>query len=391
MNLIFFDPAQSSGLLPLTYTRPVAELRIGGLTIAQKWNKRLGTEGSWLTKEYLQPIYPFKFTTDNLFVSADVIPNDELAAQVNALEKGQGLRDEYGSIAWRSGQWSADLMPEDIQWQELAVPVTRVKHTYDIFTLNAAEIQADFDLLTRQSKSADLPVHVSCSDPSNVFVADDAVLEHCSLNTTDGPIYIGAGAHVMDGSMLRGPLFIGNHAVIKMGAKIYGATTIGPYCKAGGEINNSMMMGYSNKGHDGFLGNSVLGYWCNLGADTNTSNLKNNYDQVRLWDYATERFAHTGLQFCGLIMGDHSKCAINTAVNTGTVVGVSANVFGAGFPKNFIPSFSWGGAGSMTTYSLNKAVETAKRVMQRRGIEWTAHDQTVFEAIFEASQSWRRD
>jgi UDP-N-acetylglucosamine diphosphorylase/glucosamine-1-phosphate N-acetyltransferase len=176
-----------------------------------------------------------------------------------------------------------------------------------------------------------------------------------------------------------------------MGAKIYGGTTIGPYCKAGGEISNSVMMGYSNKGHDGFLGNSVLGFWCNLGADTNTSNLKNNYDEVRLWDYASERFAHTGLQFCGLIMGDHSKCAINTAFNTGTVVGVSANVFGAGFPKNFIPSFSWGGAGSMTTYSLNKAVETAKRVMLRRGIEWTAQDQGVFEAIFETSKSWRRD
>lgn len=391
MNLVFFDPAQSSGLLPLTYTRPVSELRIGGLTIAQKWNQRLNTEGSWLTKEYLQPIYPFKFTTDNLFVSADVIPNEGLAAQVSALEKGQGLRDEYGSIAWRSGQWSADLMPEDIQWQDSTAAVTRVKHAYDIFTLNAAEIQADFDLLTRQSKSADLPAHVSCSDQSKVFVADDAVLEHCSLNTSDGPIYIGSGAQIMDGAMLRGPLFIGDHAVIKMGAKIYGATTIGPYCKAGGEISNSMMMGYSNKGHDGFLGNSVLGYWCNLGADTNTSNLKNNYDQVRLWDYATERFAHTGLQFCGLIMGDHSKCAINTAFNTGTVVGVSANVFGAGFPKNFIPSFSWGGAGSMITYNLNKAVETAKRVMQRRGIEWTAHDQGVFEAIFEASKTWRRD
>ena len=195
----------------------------------------------------------------------------------------------------------------------------------------------------------------------------------------------------MDGALLRGPLFIGDNAVIKMGAKIYGGTTIGPYCKAGGEISNSVMMGYSNKGHDGFLGNSVLGFWCNLGADTNTSNLKNNYDEVRLWDYARERFVHTGLQFCGLMMGDHSKCAINTMFNTGTVVGVSANVFGAGFPKNFIPSFSWGGAGSMTTYSLNKAVETAKRAMQRRGIEWTAQDQGVFEAIFEASKSWRRD
>ncbi len=391
MNLVFFDPAQSSGLLPLTYTRPVAELIVGGLSISQKWAKRLNGQSSWLTKEYLQPIYPFRFTKDNLFICGAVIPDDEIVAAVSGLEMGHGLRDESGAVAWRSGQWSSDLMPQEIHWHDLAAQVTRLNNSYDIFSLNAAQIQADFELLTSQQKSAPLPSHVRCLDSSKVFVAQGASLEHCTLNTSDGPIYIGEGAQILDGALLRGPLFIGDHAVIKMGAKIYGGTSIGPYCKAGGEINNSVMMGYSNKGHDGFLGNSVLGYWCNLGADTNTSNLKNNYDEVRLWDYASERFAHTGLQFCGLIMGDHSKCAINTAFNTGTVVGVSANVFGAGFPKNFIPSFSWGGAGSMTTYSLSKAVETAKRVMQRRGMDWTAQDQSVFEAIFEASKSWRRD
>ena len=391
MNLVFFDPAQSSGLLPLTYTRPVAELRIGGLTISEKWNKRLNTEGSWLTKEYLQPIYPFRFTTDNTFINGAVLPNDALVSKIDQLESGHGLRDKNGTIAWRSGQWSSDLMPEEITWHEFESSATRIHNSYDIFTLNAQEIQADFDLLTRSAISATIPSWVQCNEPAKVFVADHAQLEHCTLNTAEGPIYIGSGAQIMEGAMLRGPLFVGDNAVIKMGAKIYGGTTIGPYCKAGGEISNSVMMGYSNKGHDGFLGNSVLGFWCNLGADTNTSNLKNNYDEVRLWDYASERFAQTGLQFCGLIMGDHSKCAINTAFNTGTVVGVSANVFGAGFPKNFIPSFSWGGAGSMTTYSLNKAVETAKRVMLRRGIEWTAQDQGVFEAIFETSKSWRRD
>ena len=391
MNLVFFDSAQSSGLLPLTYTRPVAELRIGGLTISEKWNKRLNTEGSWLTKEYLQPIYPFRFTTDNTFINGAVLPNDALVSKIDQLESGHGLRDKNGTIAWRSGQWSSDLMPEEITWHEFESSATRIHNSYDIFTLNAQEIQADFDLLTRSAISATIPSWVQCNEPAKVFVADHAQLEHCTLNTAEGPIYIGSGAQIMEGAMLRGPLFVGDNAVIKMGAKIYGGTTIGPYCKAGGEISNSVMMGYSNKGHDGFLGNSVLGFWCNLGADTNTSNLKNNYDEVRLWDYASERFAHTGLQFCGLIMGDHSKCAINTAFNTGTVVGVSANVFGAGFPKNFIPSFSWGGAGSMTTYSLNKAVETAKRVMLRRGIEWTAQDQGVFEAIFETSKSWRRD
>lgn len=391
MNLVFFDPAQSSKLLPLTYTRPVAELRIGGLTISQKWTKRLNAEGSWFTKEYLQPIYPFKFTTDNVFINGAVLPNDELASLVAQLALGHGLRDENGTVAWRSGQWSSDLMPEDMVWHELASSATRIVHSYDIFTLNPQEIIADFELLTRNEVSHSLPVGAFCNDPSKLFVSDQAQLEHCTLNTSEGPIYIGSGAQIMDGALLRGPLFIGDNAVIKMGAKIYGGTTIGPFCKAGGEISNSVMMGYSNKGHDGFLGNSVLGFWCNLGADTNTSNLKNNYDEVRLWDYDQERFAHTGLQFCGLIMGDHSKCAINTMFNTGTVVGVSANVFGAGFPKNFIPSFSWGGAGSISTFSLNKAMETAKRVMQRRKIEWTAQDQRVFEAIFETSKSWRRD
>ena len=390
-NLVFFDSGHRWDLLPLTYTRPMADLRIGGLTIAEKWGARLHGTISYRTQAYLQPRYPVILTEDNWFINGGVIPNDELAEQVAGLTLGQGLRDEHGAIAYRTSQDESESIPQEISWRDLEEPASRLRNTCDIFSLNPQEIQADFDWLTRGKTTQDIPETVQCSDHSRVFIAEDTNIEHCVFNTSDGPIYIGQGAHIMEGALLRGPLFIANNSVIKMGAKIYGGTTIGPYCKAGGEIGNSVMMGYSNKGHDGFMGNSVLGYWCNIGADTNTSNLKNNYDQVRLWNYDQERFAHTDLQFCGLIMGDHSKCAINTMFNTGTVVGVSANVFGAGFPKNFIPSFSWGGVSNTKTYTLNKAIETAKRVMQRRGIEWSSEDQIIFEAIFDASKSWRRD
>lgn len=391
MNVVFFDPHNVDTLLPLTYTRPLVELRVGGLTLSEKWSLHLGHQGSWIAQDYLQNLYPSKLTQDNWFISGDSLPNDILAQQLMALESGQGLRDDNGVIAWRGPEFSADLDPNGIIWVRLKKEVTRVCHTWDVFRLTPIEIVNDIELLNGSGTYAPLPEQVQCTNPDQVFIASDAILEHCTLNTTDGPIYIDQSVHIMEGALLRGPLFIGAHSVVKMGAKIYGGTAIGPHCKVGGEINNSVIMGYSNKSHDGFLGNSVLGYWCNIGADTNTSNLKNNYDPVRLWNYQNERFSPTGLEFCGLVMGDHSKCAINTMFNTGTVVGVSANVFGAGFPRNFIPSFSWGGAASMTTYALDKASQTAKRVVARRGMSWTQTDQSLFETVFERSAKWRRD
>ncbi|MGB1307109.1 MAG: glucose-1-phosphate thymidylyltransferase, partial [Flavobacteriales bacterium] len=218
-----------------------------------------------------------------------------------------------------------------------------------------------------------------------------AKVEHAILNASTGPIYVGKDAEIMEGSIVRGPLAMCENSVLKMGAKIYGATTLGPYCKVGGEVNNSVLLGYSNKGHDGFLGNSVLGEWCNLGADTNNSNLKNNYAEVKLWSYQSERFVNTGLQFCGLIMGDHSKCGINTMFNTGTVVGVSANVFGAGFPRNFVSSFSWGGSAGYMTYRLNKVFEVAEKVMQRRAIEFNQVEKDILTEVFELTKSYRKD
>jgi UDP-N-acetylglucosamine diphosphorylase/glucosamine-1-phosphate N-acetyltransferase len=270
-----------------------------------------------------------------------------------------------------------------------------INHLWDIFKLNDVALRSDFDLVTKGRKSAPLSIsNQFIGDESQLFIEEGAVVECSILNTKNGPIYIGKGAEVMEGCIIRGGLALCDHAILKMGARIYGATTIGPHSKVGGEVNNSVVWGNSNKAHDGYLGNSVLGEWCNLGADTNNSNLKNNYDEVKLWDYTKESFVKTGLQFLGLIMGDHSKCAINTMFNTGTVVGVSANVFGAGFPRNFIPSFTWGGSGGFDTYPLNKACDTVSRVISRKNIQLSEEDKQILKYIFDFSaryRSWERE
>src|SRR5690606_7840722 len=261
----------------------------------------------------------------------------------------------------------------------------------DIFSKNTLAIQADFDLLTKGRQSAAIPDSVFCINRKNIFVEEGARLNFASLNASDGPIYIGKNAEIMEGCTIRGPFALCDSSTLKMQTKIYGGTSIGPHSKVGGEVNNSVIFGYSNKAHDGFLGNSVIGEWCNLGADTNNSNLKNNYAEVKLWDYEKEGFANTGLQFCGLMMGDHSKCGINTMFNTGTVVGVSANIFGSGFPRNFIPSFSWGGSGGFTTYNTEKAFEVAKVVMSRRNIEFSDLDAKILVHVVEEKAVWIRD
>jgi UDP-N-acetylglucosamine diphosphorylase/glucosamine-1-phosphate N-acetyltransferase len=267
----------------------------------------------------------------------------------------------------------------------------RISNTWDIFSKNAAAIAADFKLLTEDRTSSPISSSNYVKNSENIFLEPGAVVENASLNAADGPIYIAANAEIMEGCLVRGPFSLGENSALKMGAKIYGATTVGPYSKVGGEVNNSVIFGYTNKGHDGFLGNSVLGEWCNLGADTNNSNLKNNYAEVRLWDYETEGFARTGLQFCGLMMGDHSKCGINTMFNTGTVIGVSSNIFGSGFPRNFVPSFSWGGSAGITTYKTTKAYEVADMVMSRRGLEFSEEDKAILDYVFEKTKKFRRE
>ncbi|MFL5752485.1 MAG: GlmU family protein, partial [Bacteroidia bacterium] len=264
-----------------------------------------------------------------------------------------------------------------------------ITFVWDIFSRNGKAFADDFELLTKGRKSQILSKSNRVIGKGKIFIEKGASVECAVLNTTNGDIYIGKDAVVMEGCFLRGPIGLCEHAELKMGAKIYGPSTFGPYCKVGGEVNNSVLFGYTNKGHDGFLGNSVLGEWCNLGADTNTSNLKNNYGNVKIWNYGAEEMVDTGMQFCGLFMGDHSKCGINTMFNTGTVVGVNANIYGGDFPINFIPSFSWGGAEFFEDYKLHKALEVAERVMSRRNVNLSQADREILTHVFEYSKRYR--
>lgn len=390
MNYILFDGEVRNQLLPFTFTRPVAEIRVGILTIREKWEHLLGLSTTTLTEDYLSEKYPFLELEINVFINASFLPSENLVAIIKGLEANQAVFYEEEPIAFYvTEDQEVDFDTYDII-QYSHDDVLRLEHTWDIFSINGEAIKRDFEMLTKGRKSQPIPESVWVSHPENIFIEEGATLPLCSLNASEGPIYIGKNAEIMEACAVRGPFALCDHAVLKMGAKIYSNTTIGPHCRVGGEVNNSVLFGYSNKGHDGFLGNSVLGEWCNLGADTNNSNLKNNYAEVRLWDYETEGFAKTGLQFCGLMMGDHSKCGINTMFNTGTVVGVSANVFGSGFPRNFIPSFSWGGSAGMSTYKTNKAFEVAKVVMARRDIEFSELDVAILEHVFEETSKWRR-
>lgn len=390
MNLIFFDDVTRINLLPLTYTRPCADLRCGILTFREKWEKHLGfSSSSSLTEAYLQAKFPIKIDTDNLGINGCLFPDASLKEAVLNLEIGQGLTANGKLLAWRL---SDDALKEgaldSIDAVEYEGETRLIAAPWDIFSMNDRAIEEDFDLITAGRTSQPLSsTNTLLGD--RIFAEEGAVAECSILNSKTGAIYLGKDSEVMEGSVVRGALALCEHAALKLSTKIYGATTIGPHSKVGGEVNNSVLIGYSNKGHDGFLGNSVLGEWCNLGADTNNSNLKNNYAEVKLWSYAKNGFARTGLQFCGLIMGDHSKSGINTMFNTGTVVGVSANIFGSGFPRNFVPSFSWGGAQGFETFALNKADEVAEKMMSRRGIEYDEKEKAIMKHLFEASAEYR--
>ena len=390
MNYILFDGSARNQLLPFTYTRPVADIRVGILTIREKWEKMLGFTSSTVTEDYLIDKFPMIEMEQNIFINASVLPTKHLVSLIKNLSENKALFIDDEPLAFFAKEdQEIDFETFDIL-QYTNDDILRIENTWDIFKLNGEAIKRDFKLLTTDRESQLIPEMTLAFNKDQIFIEEGAVLPLCSLNANDGPIYIGKDSEIMEGSMIRGPFALCENATIKMGAKIYGATTIGPHSKIGGEVNNCVIFGYSNKGHDGFLGNSVLGEWCNIGADTNNSNLKNNYAEVRLWDYETEGFAKTGLQFCGLMMGDHSKCGINTMFNTGTVVGVSANIFGSGFPRNFIPSFSWGGSAGMITYKTDKAFEVAKVVMSRRDIAFTEVDVQILEHIFKETSKWRK-
>lgn len=391
MNYILFDGTVRNALLPFTFTRPVADIRIGILTIREKWEKYLGYTTTTLTEEYLMEKYPMVEMEVNIMINASFLPNPILIDMVQNLNPKEAILFGEEIIAFHTNDTQEDIDFDEYELIEYEGDVLRIENTWDIFAKNDAAIREDFELLTEDRFSQPIPKSVNVIAPENIFIEEGAKLEFVTLNASTGPIYIGKNSEIMEGSVIRGPFALCEEAQVKLATKVYGATTVGPHCRIGGEVNNSVLFGYSNKGHDGFLGNSVLGEWCNIGADSNNSNLKNNYEEVRLWSYETEGFARTGLQFCGLMMGDHSKCGINTMFNTGTVVGVSTNIFGSGFPRNFVPSFSWGGASGFTTYITKKAFETAKIVMNRRHVEFTEEDAKILEHVFEETKKYRKE
>ena len=389
MNYILFDGTVRTALLPFTFTKPVADIRVGIFTIREKWENYLKSTTTSITEEYLSEKYPMVELEENVLINASFLPNETLATMVSELSENQAIFFGEEVIAFYTKESQEEVDLATYEAIEFDGDVLRIENSWDIFSKNAAAIQEDFDFITEDRKSQPISKTNTVINPENIFLEEGAVVECSILNASSGPIYIGANAEVMEGAMIRGAFALCEGAIVKMGAKIYGATTVGPHSRIGGEVNNSVLLGYANKGHDGYLGNSVIGEWCNLGADTNNSNLKNNYDHVRLWNYETEDFSKTGLQFCGLMMGDHSKCGINTMFNTGTVVGVSTNIYGAGFPRNFVPSYSWGGASGFTEYLPNKAFETARLVMSRRGIEFDEKEEAILTHVFEETKKWR--
>jgi UDP-N-acetylglucosamine diphosphorylase/glucosamine-1-phosphate N-acetyltransferase len=383
MNYILFDGPARNALLPFTFTRPVADILLGIMTIRQKWEMYLGSTTTTLTEEYLSEKFPMVELEENVMINASFLPNAVLVELISDLQPNQAIFKGEEVIAFYSQESQEEVDFDFYEIIEYEGDCLTITHTWDIFSKNDAAIREDFELLTENRKSQPIPKSINVIDRQNIFIEEGAKLEFVTLNASTGPIYIGKDTEIMEGSVIRGPFALCNNARVKMAAKIYGATTVGPFSTIGGEVNNSVLFGYSNKGHDGFLGNSVLGEWCNIGADSNNSNLKNNYEEVKLWSYETNSFEKTGLQFCGLMMGDHSKCGINTMFNTGTVVGVSANIFGSGFPRNFIPSFSWGGASGFTTYVTKKAFETARLVMKRRNVDFDEKEAAILEHVFQ--------
>ncbi len=397
MSIILFDNHRRQHLFPFTLTRPIADIRVGILTIRQKWEKWLNASSSTLTESYLAAKYPMVTQNENLFINGAALPSASLVRYINYLQTNQILVANNEVIAARlDAKKTAEFVatqstPAGTQEVPFAEPIELVSRPYQLFMWADKWIKQDFEILTAGRKSAPISATNKVIAPENVFIEEGAIVECSILNATDSRIYIGKQAEIMEGCMIRGSFSLGEHSQLKMGAKIYGATSIGPYCKVGGEVNNCLIFGYSNKAHDGFIGNSVIGEWCNLGADTNTSNLKNNYANVKLWSYAAGKFEDTGTQFCGLMMGDHSKCGINTMFNTGTVVGVSCNIFGDGFPRNYIPDFTWGGNAGFETYSVKKAVETAILVYKRRGMEFDNVEQQIFQSLFDLTAASRKD
>ena len=390
-TIVLFDGQCHKSLLPLTFTRPVAHLRIGIFTISEKWTHFLGQDVHVRCKNYLTEKFDSFEGSADIGVLGGLLPNDDIVDVISNLSPNSILMKDGNVLAISplpKNNNSIETSLSKYATLEYDSEVSIINRPQDIFLENGKEIKADYNWILNNSKS------IGCHESNTVFgedlfIGNGAVLRGCTINCEEGPVYIGENAQVMEGSVIRGPFALLDHSIVKMGAKIYGPSTVGPHCKVGGEIGNSVIQGFSNKAHDGYLGNSVIGEWCNLGADTNTSNLKNNYSNVKNWDYSTESMEDTGTQYCGLIMGDHSKCGINTMFNTGTVVGISANIYGGGFPSKFIPSYSWGGSDGFVDYELKRAIELAEVVMKRRGIELSSMDEEILKHVFQSTKVYR--
>jgi len=387
MNVILFDdPDIRVNLLPFTYTRPVGSIRVGILTLAEKWGKWLDASVSFKTENYLQGKFPLAGATNMLLINGALCPDDVLAVAVKALPDGYFL--VKGTLLLAARNPSAQMNNRNTI--EYNGEITVIDRVWKIFRENGAQLRADFKLITAGRKSQVITDrHTRTYNEENIFLEEGVYIRAAILNAETGPIYLGKNAIVQEGAIIRGAFAMGEGSHVNMGAKIRGDVTVGPYCKVGGEVSNSVLFSYSNKAHDGYLGNSVIGEWCNIGADTNTSNLKNNYETIKLWNHAAQGFADTGLQFCGLMMGDHSKCSINTMFNTATMADVSSNVFGPGFPRKYIPSFAWGGSAGFVTFQADKALETAERVMARRNIEMNKVDREILLHVFNITASGR--
>lgn len=384
MQLVFSDAQYWEDFLPLTFTKPLAEMRCGILTFSERWKKLLDlNEVSFITEDYLHAKFKAPEKIESLFITPNFLPSEGVLKQIKDLKLGEALVYEDEVLAVRINMENFSLSQIE-KMTDITEELTFFKKSTDLFTFNDKAIDFDFKLMTEGKTSQKLSdTNGFLGDLKDLFIEEGAQIEFATLNCKTGKIYIGKDAEIMEGSMVRGPFVLCDHSKINMGAKIYGATSIGPHCKVGGEVNNIIIFGYTNKGHDGFVGNSVIGEWCNLGADTNSSNLKNNYGEVKLYSYKTENFENSGLQFCGLIMGDHSKAAINTQFNTGTVVGVCSNIFKSGFPPNMIESFSWGGMKGDEKFKLEKAFEVAEKAMDRRKLSLTEVDKNILKFVFD--------
>lgn len=391
MNLVLVDEVSVwQNLLPLTFTKPISKLRVGILTIDEKWNQYFPQSMiSYICQDHLKVKFPLTNAQQSIFINSFILPNEKLVNAINLLNENEVLKANDLFIAFKGSfdQYS-DLKIATVR--SFDDKITTIQQVYDLFKKNGDAICSDFELLTKNKRSKPLSESVTVIGKKElVFLEEGAVAEACIFNTTAGPIYLGKDSEVMEGSVVRGPFALCEHSALKLSTKIYGPTTIGPHSKVGGEVNNSVITGYSNKAHDGFLGNSVIGEWCNLGADTNNSNLKNNYANVKIYNYQKAQMVDTGLQFCGLIMGDYSKSGINTMFNTGTVVGVGANIYGGGFPPTHIPSFSWGGSEGFETYKLEKLFETSEKVFERRGLVFNDQEKDILKAVFELTKKTR--